>query len=170
MITIYATMMADEKMLINDKIINKIIDNIYFENKIIVMDEEYYFKYAGEFDNTRIIVISNNKLSQELDVECYENIYKIANSKYFKEKELYIIGSNKLIKEAIPLATKMEFNIVDMYLKDDDKVSNPFPKYDNQNWQYKSADIINPRITRIVLERINPYNFKPNNPKKRVKK
>ena len=106
MIIIYATMMADEKMLLNDKRLNIKLDNVYLENKIVVMDEEYYFKYGSEYENIRLILVTKNKLSKNLDVECYDNIYKLANSKKFKDKELYIVGSTKLIKEANPLSEK----------------------------------------------------------------
>lgn len=167
MIIIYATMMADENMLINDKRLNIKLDNMYLENKIAVMDEEYYLNYGYQYDNIRIIVVGKNNISNSLDVEYHENIYKLANSNSFKEKELYIVGSNKLIKEAIPLADKMVLNIIDKYITDSDKTSLPFPKYDNSNWKINHGDTITPITTRVELDRIHPYGYKT---KKRVKK
>ena len=169
MIVLYATMMADEKMLINDKRLNIKLDNHYLENKIIVMDEEYYLEHGYEYENIRIIIVGKNNLSKELDIEYHENIYKLANSKYFKDKELYIVGSSELLKQAIPLSDKMELNIVDMYLEENDKTAMPFPKYDYQNWKYTKSDMITPRITKVILDRVNPYGYNEKT-KKRVKK
>lgn len=167
MIIIYATMMADEKMLVNDKRLNIKLDNKYLENKTLVMDEEYYLNYGHQYNTNRIILIGKNNMSNELDVEYHENIYKLANSKYFKDKELYLVGGNQLIKEAIPLVDKMIFNIIDKYLEESDITSHSFPKYDYPNWQLNQGDLITPITTRVVLDRINPYGYKP---KKRVKK
>lgn len=170
MIILYATMMADENMLINGKRLNKYFDNDYLANKIVVMDEDYYLKYGHEYEDTRIILVGKNNISNELDVEYHENIYKLANSKYFKDKELYIVGSKKLLKEAIPLATKLVFNIVNNYLKETDITSLPFPQYDYENWKHKKGELITPSITKIELDRINPYGHKKEKVKKRVKK
>lgn len=167
MVIIYANMLADEKMLINDKRINIKLDNHYLENKIVVMDEEYYLNHGYEYENIRIILVGKNNLANELDVEYHENIYKLANSAYFKDKELYIVGSNELIKQAIPIADKMELSITNMYLKDNDKTSLSYPKYDYQNWKYDKSEMITPITTKLTLNRINPYGFKS---KKRVKK
>ena len=167
MVVIYATLLADEKMLVNKQRINIKLDNDYLENKILVMDEEYYLKYGYQYDNIRTIIIGKNNLSKQLDVEYHENIYKLVNSKYFKDKELYIVGSNKLIKETIPLSEKMTLNIYDKYLDNTDISSLPFPTYDYNNWKLERADLITPKVTRLTLNRINTYDYKP---KKRVKK
>ena len=167
MIIIYATTLADENMLVNNKRLNIKLDNKYLENKILLMDEEYYLNYGYQYENARIILIGKNNLSKELDVEYHENIYKLANSKYFKEKELYIVGSNKLMQEAIPIADKIVLNIINKYLENTDIVSQPFPKYDYNNWQLNKGNLITPITTRVELDRINPYGYKI---KKRVKK
>ena len=171
MVIIYATIMADEKMFVNNERLNIKLDNHYLENKILVMDKDYYLNYGYQYESNRIIVIGKTNLSNELDVEYHENIYKLTNSKYFKDQELYIVGSNKLIKEAIPLSEKMIFNIIDKYLEDSDITSLSFPKYDYPNWQLIQGDLITPITTRVILGRINPYGYKElNKPKKRVKK
>lgn len=170
MLIIYATMLADEKMKINNKRLNIELDNDYLANKIVVMDEDYYLNHAHEFNDIRIIVVGKNNASKELDIEYHQNIYKLANSKYFMDKELYIVGSNKLIKEAIPLCDKMIFNIINTNIEETDKTTISFPKYDFNNWRLFKGEQVTPTATRITLNRINSYDYKQNKVKKRLKK
>lgn len=150
MVIVYATMSADTTILNNDKLVRSEHYSDYLRNKIVVMDEEFYLKHIEELGIFRTIVVGNSNLETKFDVESYDSIYKVINSKVFNNKELYVIGSDKFVKETIPMANKMIFDIVDEF---QEFSTSKFPNYNVGEFEVSRAIRVNPSITRIVMDR-----------------
>ncbi len=150
MLIVYATMQSDYAMENSYRRLNPIFDNEKLQNKIVVTNEEYFFRNIDYLNNIRIILITKNNLSKTIDVECFKSLNHLINNNLFDDKELYLIGDYKFLKEALFYADKIITNIVD------DKIDNPtkyFPNIDENIWQLTKIKEETPRINKLVYRK-----------------
>lgn len=162
MIIIYATINKQGIVSSNNKRLNVSLDNIYLNDKIVVMDKEYYFENISDFENIKVVTISNEKLDTYFKVTNFNSLETLYKTDFNKNNELFIIGSDKLITKAVPLATKIILNVIDM------PVDNPtkyLPEYDYHNWMIVNKTQSAPGVNTITMDRIYEYGSK----KKKIK-
>lgn len=159
MVYLYATMNQSEAYLKKGKRLDPKLDNAYLKNKVVVMDEEFYIRFAPDFDsNVRIITVGENDLSRICDVESYKTIESIVNSPVFKskEKDLYFMGNYKFLQKVVPYAGGIVANIIDD--QNTEEIGNIyFPSFDDHNFENIKADRLSDKITRITNLRVAAY-------------
>ena len=158
MVYLYATMNQSEAYLKNGKRLNPTLDNLFLEDKVVVMDEDFYIRFALDFKKVRIITVGDNDLSRFCEVESYKTIESVINSPEFKskEKDLYFMGNYKFLQQVVPYAGGIVANIVDD--QDVEQVGNIyFTNFDDHNFENIKATQVYPKITRITNLRVATY-------------
>lgn len=161
MVYIYATMNQNRSYLKNGKRLEPLLDNLFLEDKIVVMDEEFYLRFGYDFKTMRIITVGDNNLSEHLDVESYKNVKSVLNAPEFKNqtKDLYFMGNYNFLHQVVPYASAIVANIVDD--NDVEQVGNIyFTKFDDHNFVNIKVKEISPKIMRVTNLRVAPYNVK----------
>lgn len=161
MVYIYATMNQKESYLKNGKRLAPVLDNLYLEDKIVVMDEEFYLRFGYDFKTMRIITVGQKDLSKNFDVESYKDVKSVLNAKEFKnqKKDLYFMGNSKFLHQVVPYTNAIVANIVDD--NDVEQIGNIyFPKFDFHNFTNIKTKEVTPKIIRITNLRVAPYNTK----------
>lgn len=174
MVYLYATMTNSEYYLKGGKRLDPELDNSYLRGKVVVMDEEFFLRFALDFKNVRIVTIGKNDLSNHFDVESYKDVNSVIESFRIlnKEKDLYFMGKPEFLKQVVPYAGGIVVNIVDDYVENIDNIY--FPNFDSHNFKTikksRVSSQIHPNILRVTSLRVFPYGYKDKIPKKRQRK
>lgn len=107
-------------------------DLLYFRkltlNSTVIMGRKTYESIGHPLDNRVNIVISNTKKYKGDNLYTFYSLKDAINFANGLNKEIYIIGGERLYKEAIELVDKMYITEVFIYVRDADAF---FPKVDD---------------------------------------
>lgn len=151
MLIVYATIQADNGIEQKDKKVHPSLDKHNLENKIVVMDEEYFLSHVEEFNNMRVILITKSNIDKSIDVECYPNLESLVNNSAFDNRELYIVGGYKLLKEGMKYAD----TIINNYVSNND-LEIPtlyFPNIDVTKWALIKVKEETPKVLKLVYRK-----------------
>ena len=151
MLIVYATIQADNGIEQNDKIVHPSLDKYNLENKIVVMDEEYFLNHIEHFNKMRVILITKSNIDESIDVECYPNLESLVNNPAFNDRELYVVGGYKLLKESMKYADR----IINNYVSNND-LEIPtlyFPNIDITKWELIKIKEETPKVLKLVYRK-----------------